>query len=104
MEHVLAESIPLQQLSPAKGITDIGTLVNIILRNSFTIAGIITLFLLIFGGFGFIMAAGSGDAKGMQKGKQAITGALIGLALIVLSASIVTLIGIVTGQTSLLGN
>ena len=92
------ESVNLQDLSPAKGIVDIGTLVNVILRNAFVVAGIVALFLLIFGGFGFIMSAGSGDSKGMEKGKQAITGALIGLILIVLSASIVALIGTLTGQ------
>ena len=98
MQNVFAQSVNLKDLAPAKGLTDIGTLVNIILRNAFVVAGIVTLFLLIFGGFGFIMSAGSGDAKGMEKGKQAITGALIGLALVVLSASIVALIGTLTGQ------
>jgi len=91
-------AVDLKTLSPASKLEDLGTLVNIILRNAFVIAGIVALFLLIFGGFGFIMSAGSGDAKGMEKGKQAITGALIGLALVVLSASIVALIGTLTGQ------
>ncbi len=98
-----AQSVNLKELSPAKSITDIGTLTNVILRNAFVIAGVIALFLLIFGGFGFIMAAGSGDSKGMEKGKQAITGALIGLALVALSASIVAIIGKLTGL-QLLGN
>jgi len=92
------ESVNLADFPISKGIPDLGTLTNIILRNAFVLAGIITLFLLIFGGFGFIMSAGGGDAKGMEKGKQAITGALIGLALIVLSASIVAVIGTLTGQ------
>ncbi len=101
MREVLAytqDTVSLKDLTPAPNITDLGTLVNIILRNAFTIAGILALILLIFGGFGFIISAGSGDAKGMEKGKQAITGALIGLILIVLSASIVSLVGIITGQ------
>jgi hypothetical protein len=92
------DSVDLKTLSPAPEIKNIGTLVNIILRNAFVIAGILALILLIFGGFSFIMSAGSGDAKGMEKGKQAITGAFIGLILIVLSASIVSLIGVLTGQ------
>lgn len=95
MDRIFA--VNLKDLSPAPKLTDIGTLANIILRNAFVVAGVITLFLLIFGGFGFIMSAGSGDAKGMEKGKNAITGALIGLALVVLSASIVALIGKLTG-------
>ena len=100
MHHVYAvgQSVNLKELSPAKGIEDIGTLVNVIIRNAFVIAGVVALFLLIFGGFGFIMSAGSGDAKGMEKGKQAITAAIIGLMLVALSASIVDLIGKLTGQ------
>jgi len=100
MHHVYAvgQSVNLKELSPAKGIEDIGTLVNVIIRNAFVIAGVVALFLLIFGGFGFIMSAGSGDAKGMEKGKQAITAAIIGLMLVALSASIVALIGKLTGQ------
>jgi len=102
MNRVFA--VNLSELSPAPQVKDIGTLVNIVLRNAFVLAGIIALFLLIFGGFGFIMSAGSGDAKGMQKGKQAITGALIGLVLVVLSASIVALVGTLTGtREQLLG-
>ena len=101
MDRVFA--INLKELSPAPKIINIGTLVNIILRNAFVIAGVVALFLLIFGGFGFIMSAGSGDSKGMEKGKQAITGAIIGLILIALSASIVALIGTLTGRTDLLG-
>jgi hypothetical protein len=97
-----AYAIDLKTLSPAKDIIDIGTLVNIIIRNAFVIAGVVALFLLIFGGFGFIMAAGGGDAKGMEKGKQAITSALIGLILIAASASIVAIIEKLTGL-SLLG-
>jgi hypothetical protein len=98
METVFAQSVNLKDLAPAKGIVDLGTLVNIIVRNAFVVAGVVALFLLIFGGFNFIMSAGSGDSKGMEKGKQAITGAIIGLILIVLSVSIVTLIGTLTGR------
>jgi len=90
-------TVRLDEFSISKSIPDLGTLTNVILRNAFVVAGIVALFLLIFGGFGFIMSAGSGDAKGMEKGKQAITGALIGLALVVLSASIVALVGTLTG-------
>ena len=98
MHKVFAAPVQLSTLAPAKNITDIGTLTNVILRNAFVVAGIVALFLLIFGGFGFIMSAGSGDAKGMEKGKQAITAAIIGLMLVALSASIVALIGKLTGQ------
>jgi len=97
-------SVMLGDFPISKSIPNLGTLANIILRNAFVIAGVVALFLLIFGGFGFIMSAGSGDAKGMEKGKQAITGALIGLVLVVLSASIVALIGTLTGtKEQLLG-
>jgi len=100
MDRVFAagQSVNLLDLSPAKGIGDMGTLVNVIIRNAFVIAGVVALFLLIFGGFGFIMSAGSGDTKGIEKGQKAITAAIIGLILIALSASIVALIGKLTGQ------
>jgi len=52
---------------------------------------------LIFGGFSYIVSAGSGDAKQLEKGKKAITSALIGLVLIFCSFWIIQLLEIVLG-------
>jgi len=101
MEQIYA--VPLQSLAPTSKIVNIGTLVNIIVKNAFTFAGIIALILLIFGGFRFIVAAGSGDAKQMEQGKKAITTAIIGLIVIATSLLLVQMIGILTGVPNILG-
>ena len=87
--------------APASSFGDLGTFVNVLLKNAFMIAGVICLVLLIFGGFGFIVSAGSGDTKKMDQGKQTITGALIGLVLIIGAYWIVQIIQILTGVTLL---
>ena len=94
-ERVFAQSVSLSELSPSKGLTNYGMLVNIIVKNAFVFAGIISFILLIFGGFQVIVAAG--DTKKTEKGRAAITGAVIGLLLVVGSFWIVQIIGIVTG-------
>lgn len=90
-------SFSLSEVAPAKNITEISILTNVIVRNAFTIAGVVAFILLIFGGFQFIVAAGSGDSKQMEKGKQAITAAVIGLVVIVASFWIVQIVGTITG-------
>jgi hypothetical protein len=99
MDHVLAD-VNLGDPSvfaPAKNFTTIGSLISVIVPNAFVLAGIITLLLLIFGGFGIISGAGSGDTKKMEQGKQAITGAVIGLIVVVGSFWIVQIIEKLTG-------
>jgi hypothetical protein len=95
MERIFA--FDLKEAAPAQGINDLGTLTNVIVRNAFTIAGVVAFILLIFGGFQFIVAAGSGDSKQMEKGKQAITMAIVGLAVVVASIWIVQIIETITG-------
>jgi hypothetical protein len=84
--------------APAKNFTDIGSLVSVIIPNAFVLAGIITLILLILGGFGIIAGAGSGDTKKMEQGKQAVTGAVVGLIVIMGSFWIVQIIEKLTGM------
>jgi hypothetical protein len=91
------ETVNIGTYAPSAGIKDIGTLVNVIVKNAFTLGGVIVLVLLILGGFGFIMSAGSGDVKGMEKGKKAITAAVAGLILIFMSVAIIQIISILTG-------
>ncbi len=83
--------------TPAKTFNTVGSLTNVIVKNAFVVAGVIFLFLLIFGGFGYIVSAGNGDAKKMEQGKQAITSALIGLLIVFASYWIVQIVGIITG-------
>jgi len=80
----------------------IGSLVSVIVQNAFMAAGIIFFVLLVIGGFGMI-AGGGGDPKNLEKSKQAITGAAIGLIVIVGSFWIIQLIQVLTGITLLPG-
>lgn len=86
---------------PATHFRTVGSLVNVLVPNIFTISGLILLVLLIFGGFQYIVAAGSGDAKAMEKGSKALTAAVIGLILIVCSFWIVQIVETITGLTLL---
>jgi len=79
----------------------VNVLISVILNASITIASIIFLGLLIFGGITFIMNAGSGDAKKTGQGKAAITNALIGLAIVLLAFTIIQIIEALTGLTIL---
>jgi hypothetical protein len=82
--------------SPAGTFPTVGRLINIILFNALTISGIIALFFLVIGGFGVIMSAG-GDPKKLESGQKTITGAIIGLVLVVAAYWIVQLIEYITG-------
>jgi hypothetical protein len=99
MEHVYASFslndpavFPLAQKFPT-----FGGLVSVLLQNAFMIAGVIAFIFLVFGGFSVIMGAGGGDTKQLEKGKKAITGAVIGLIVVVTSVWIIQIIGKVTG-------
>lgn len=83
---------PLGQTFP-----NLATFISLILSNALVIAGIILLFLLIFGGISLIMGTGGGDPKKAQQGKQAITNALIGFAIVFLSYFIIQIIEVLTG-------
>jgi ABC-type Na+ efflux pump permease subunit len=83
------------------GTNGVGTLVSLVLRYSLTLAGIILLGLLIFGGLTFIINAGSGDSKKAQQGKAAVTNALIGFAIVLFAYSIIKIIDAITGLSIL---
>ncbi len=87
--------------APAATFTDFGQIVTLIVKNAVVFAGIISFVLLIIGGFGVIMGTGSGDAKQTNQGKNAITGAVIGLLIVVLSVLIVQVIATITGSPML---
>jgi len=76
---------------------NLGALVTVILKNSLTLAGVILLALLIFGGLMFIIGAGSDDSKKAAQSKALITDALIGFAVVILAYLIVQIIEVVTG-------
>ncbi len=97
MERIFAEVNIENEFQISKTFTTFGDLVNIIVRNAFMLAGVITFILLIFGGIGIIVGAGSGDTKKLEQGKKTLTGALAGLLIVVTSVWLVQIIEKVTG-------
>lgn len=96
MERIFA--IELQDMSETyKNFSTFGDIVNVIIKNAFVLAGIMSFLLLVFGGFSVIMGAGAGDTKQLEKGKQTITGAIAGLIIVVTSYWIVQIIEKLTG-------
>jgi len=75
----------------------VSPLISMLLKNSLTIASIILLGLLIFGGVTFIINAGGGDSKKADQAKQTITSALIGFAIVFGAFLIIQLIEVITG-------
>jgi hypothetical protein len=75
----------------------LGTLISILLPNLYILAGIILFILLLFGGFGFIMGTGGGNPEQANKGKQAVTAALLGFGLIFASYWVIQIIQWITG-------
>ena len=76
---------------------DVSSLITIFIKNAFTLAGIILVILLIFGGFNFIIAAGNDDPKKTQQAASTIKAALIGFTIVFLSYVIVQAIETFTG-------
>lgn len=72
-------------------------LVNLLVPVAMTAAGIIFFILLIVSGFQIIMHAGSGDAKEINKWRQTLTAAIIGLGIIISAYWIVQAVKKVTG-------
>ena len=56
-----------------RGGKEISDLVSIILNGGMAIAGILILFLLLFGGISVIAGAGSANTEQSERGKKAIT-------------------------------
>jgi hypothetical protein len=98
MEHVFAQVDISQVFAPAGTFKDFGTIVSVIVKNAVVFAGIISFVLLVLGGFGVIVGAGSGDTKKLEQSKRAVTGAVIGLLIVVLSVLIVQVIATITGS------
>ena len=92
----IGQNTPLGGGAALNRYTDFGQLVSLILRNVFTVAGLILLVLLIVGGLMLIIGAG-GDPKKAQQAQAIITDALIGFAVVFLSYFIVQIIQVITG-------
>lgn len=75
----------------------VGDLISLIVTGSLAVASIIILFFLIFGGIQIIAGAGQSKPETIEKGKQAITSALIGFAITFVAYWIIRVIEIITG-------
>lgn len=76
---------------------DLASIVNRIIPNALTLAGILLLILLIAGGFMLIIGAGNNDPKKAQMAQAMVTDALIGFAVVFLSYLLIQLIQVITG-------
>lgn len=74
-----------------------GALISIILRNVYTVAGVLLFVLLIFGGISIIIGAGGNDPKRAAQGKKTVMTALTGFIIIFASYWIIRLISFITG-------
>jgi len=75
----------------------LGSLISVLVKNSITLAGILFLLLLIFGGVSFIIGAGSSDSKKIAQGQAMVIDALIGFVVVIMAYFIVQIIEVVTG-------
>lgn len=60
----------------------LGDFVSMILSNALVVSGILILFFLIFGGISIMINAGKNNAEGVEKGKKAITAAVVGFVVV----------------------
>lgn len=77
--------------------SEFGKLVGVLIANAYIIAGIVILFLLVFGGLSIIKGAGAGDQQKTGQGKQAFTAAIIGFLIIFASYWIIQIVQFITG-------
>lgn len=96
--------IPWGAKSLAGTFPNLGTLINLILKNSLVLAGVLLLVLLIFGGLTFIMGAGDNDPKKAQQSQAMLTNVLIGFAIVFTAYFIIQIIERLTGLPILNSN
>ncbi len=100
MNRLLAVSINDTYIGNGKTIstyTNIGKLTDSFLKTSLTVAGVIFLCLLIFGGLNLIIGAGDSDPKKAAQSQAIVTNAIIGFLVVILSYFIIQIIEVVTG-------
>lgn len=88
---------PDQGIRDAEQFNSFGGLISAILPNVYVLAGLILLFLLIFGGLTVILGAGKGNQENVEKGKKVLTSTLIGFLVVFASYWIIQILEIVTG-------
>lgn len=80
----------------------VSSLVGLLLKLAFIVAGLILLFYFILGGISIISGAGKDDPKQLEAAKQSLTTGLIGFIVVILSYMIVKLILQLLGITNII--
>lgn len=88
---------PSQSITQAPQFQSVGSLISILLKNVYTLAGVLLFVLLIFGGISIILGAGQNDPKRAAQGKKTVTAALTGFIVVFASYWIIQLIQFITG-------
>lgn len=83
--------------SPFGRTKTIGDLVSLFLNGALVIAGIFVLVLFLIGGFSIITGAGGDNPETAQKGRNAITAAVIGFVVIFGAYWVIRIIEAITG-------
>ena len=83
--------------SPIGQSISINDLIGNLISAAIVIAGVVMVFLFIGGGLMMIMSAGNNDSQGAARGKQAVTWALIGFAIVFTSYWIIRIIELIVG-------
>jgi hypothetical protein len=86
----------------ANDLTVIGKMVQLFLRFTFVLAGLILLFYFILGGIGMISSAGKSDPKAAEQAKATITSAVIGFVVVFTAYWIVKLIATMLNAPNLI--
>jgi len=79
----------------------LGSFISVILPNVFMLVGLLLFLLLIVGGFGIIMGAGSGDSQKVGQGQKAVSAAVLGFVIVFASYWIIQIVAVITGITEL---
>jgi len=90
------------QVKPGVGMsnwiyTEPGKLVSVLLNNAYMVAGLIILFLFLFGGISFIINSGQGNPKKSAQNAKMLSSTLIGFLIIFASYWIIQIIEAITG-------
>jgi hypothetical protein len=72
-------------------------IVNPLLKNFLTIAGIIFIALILVGGLGMIIGAGKNDPKKAEQSQKTLTSAVIGFVVVFCAYFIIQIIQVLTG-------
>ena len=83
--------------SPIGDTVGLADLVSILLSNAVVIAGVMLLFLALFGGFSMIAGAGQSDPQSVARGQKALTAAVAGFVIVFTAYWIIQIVELITG-------